>query len=146
MGRYVMRTDGGARGNPGPAAVGVVLENEHGKVLKEISEYIGETTNNEAEYRAVIAGFKKLKALLGKAEAKKSSVNVLADSELLVRQMNGEYKIENANMQKFFLELWNLKIDFREVAFQAVPREQNKAADRLVNAALDAQRKVQRIL
>ncbi|MEK7542237.1 MAG: ribonuclease HI family protein, partial [Patescibacteria group bacterium] len=131
MKKFVIHSDGGARGNPGPAAIGAVIEDEHGKILKEISEYIGETTNNGAEYRAVIAGLKKLKALIGKAEAKKSQVQVLADSELLVRQMNGEYKIEHANIQKFFLELWNLKIDFGKVTFQAIPREQNKAADRL---------------
>lgn len=145
MSTYSVRTDGGARGNPGPAAIGVVIENAQGKVLKEISEYIGETTNNEAEYRAATAALKKLKALVGKAEAKKSSVQVFADSELLVKQMNGAYKIENTNIQKFFLELWNLKIDFGNVAFQAVPREQNKAADRLVNQALDSRGQNQKL-
>jgi len=141
MQTFVIRTDGGARGNPGPAAIGAVIESEQGRVLAEVSEYIGEKTNNEAEYRAAIAALKKLKALVGKAEAKKAVVQVFADSELLVKQMNGQYKIENENMQKFFLELWNLKLDFGKVSFQAVPRSQNKAADRLVNAALDAQTK-----
>ena len=70
---------------------------------------------------------------------------MLADSELLVKQMNGQYKIENAGIQKFFLELWNLKLDFGEVRFQAVPREQNKAADRLVNQALDSRAKTQKL-
>ena len=139
MNKFIIRTDGGSRGNPGPAAIGAVIENDKGKVLKEISEYIGETTNNEAEYRAAITALKKLKSLIGKAEAKKSSVQVFADSELLVKQMNGEYKIENSNIQQFFLQLWNLKIDFGEVTFTAVPRAQNKAADRLVNEALDSQ-------
>jgi len=138
MKNFVIHTDGGARGNPGPAAIGAVIEDEDGKVLKEISEHIGETTNNEAEYRAAIAAVKKLKALVGKAEVKKSSLLVLADSELLVKQMNGQYKIESVNTQKFFLELWNLKVDFGKVVFQHIPREQNKAADRLVNEALDA--------
>lgn len=146
MNAYIVRTDGGARGNPGPAGIGVVIENEKGRVLKEISEYIGETTNNEAEYRAVIAGLKKLKALAGKAQAKQAEVRVLADSELLVKQMNGEYKIEHTNIQKFFLELWNLKIDFGKITFQVVPREQNKAADRLVNEALDAHEKPRKLL
>ena len=145
MKTFIIRTDGGARGNPGPAAIGAVIENEQGSILKEISEYIGETTNNEAEYRAAITALKKLKALAGKAEAKKSQVRILADSELLVKQMNGQYKIENAGIQKFFLELWNLKLDFGEVRFQAVPREQNKAADRLVNQALDSRAKTQRL-
>ena len=138
---YIIHTDGGARGNPGPAAVGAQITNEQGSVLAEVSEYIGEKTNNEAEYRAAIAALKKLKAVVGKAEAKKAQVKLYADSELMVKQMNGQYKIENENMQKFFLELWNLKIDFGQVTFQVVPREQNKAADRLVNQALDAQAK-----
>lgn len=141
MKRFVIHTDGGARGNPGPAAIGAVISNERGVVLKEISEYIGETTNNEAEYQAAIAALKKLKALIGKTEGKKSSVQVFADSELLVKQLNGEYKIENQNIQSLFLKLWNLKIDFGQVQFQAVPREQNKKADRLVNEALDSQEK-----
>jgi len=146
METFIIRTDGGARGNPGPAAIGAVIENKEGRALKEISEYIGETTNNEAEYRAAITAFKKLKAMIGKEKAKKAEVKVFADSELLVKQLNGEYKIENSQMQKFFLELWNLKIDFGKVTFQAVPREQNKAADRLVNEALDAQGSKRRLL
>ena len=145
MNKFIIHTDGGARGNPGPAAIGAVIENDKGKVLKEVSEYIGEKTNNEAEYRAAITALKKLKSLIGKAEAKKSSVELFADSELLVKQMNGEYKIENPNIQKFFLELWNLKIDFGHAIFTAVPRAQNKAADRLVNEALDSQAKAQQL-
>jgi len=145
MNTYIIRTDGGARGNPGPAALGAVIENEKGGVLKEISEYIGETTNNEAEYRAPIVAFKKLKALIGKAEAKKSEVRVYADSELMVKQMNGQYKVENEKIQKFFLELWNLKLDFSKVTFESVPREKNKAADRLVNEALDDQDRSQKL-
>lgn len=141
MKKFIIYTDGGARGNPGPAAIGAVVSGEKGAVMKEISEYIGETTNNEAEYQAAIAALKKLKALIGKTEAKNSSVQVFADSELLVKQLNGEYKIENPNMQSLFLKLWNLKIDFGKVTFQAVPREQNKEADRLVNEALDGQAK-----
>jgi len=141
MNTYIIRTDGGARGNPGPAALGAVIENEQGTVLREVSEYIGEKTNNEAEYRAPIAALKKLKSLIGKVEAKKAVVRVFADSELLVKQMNGQYKIENENMQKFFLELWNLKLDFQKVTFESVPREQNKHADRLVNEALDSKEK-----
>jgi len=145
MNTYIIRTDGGARGNPGPAALGAVIESEQGTVLKEVSEYIGEKTNNEAEYRAPIAALKKLKSLIGKAEAKKAVVRVFADSELLVKQMNGQYKIENKNMQKFFLELWNLKIDFQKVTFESVPREQNKHADRLVNEAIDSKEKPRKL-
>jgi len=113
--------------------------------LKQIAEYIGETTNNEAEYRAPIAALKKLKALIGKSEAKKAEVRVYADSELMVKQMNGQYKVENEKIQKFFLELWNLKIDFGKVTFESVPREKNKAADRLVNEALDSRNSSQKL-
>lgn len=134
-----MRTDGGARGNPGPAALGAVLEEEGGKVIAAFGEYIGETTNNEAEYRAVIEGLKKLKSRIGKAKTKASDVQVLSDSELVVKQMTGKYKVENPKIQQFFLQLWNLTLDFKKVSFTAVPREKNKAADRLVNEALDAQ-------
>ncbi len=142
---FVIHADGGARGNPGPAAIGAAIEDEEGRVLKEISEYIGETTNNEAEYRAVISALKKLKALIGKAEAKKAHVRIYADSELLVKQMNGHYKIDNVNIQKLFLELWNLKIDFGKATFEAVPRTQNREADRLVNAALDEKIRTQKL-
>ena len=139
--QFIIHTDGGSRNNPGPAAIGAVILNENGAVVKEISEYIGQATNNEAEYLAVIAALKKLKAMIGKAQAKQSFVKVCADSELLVKQLNGVYKVEHANVQPLFLELWNLKIDFGKVEFLAVPREQNKAADRLVNEALDVQTK-----
>lgn len=137
MDKFIVYTDGGARGNPGPSALGVVIKNAKGQTLKEYGEYLGETTNNEAEYKAPIFALKKLKALFGKEKAKKTEVQFFADSELLVKQLNGHYKIENQNIQKFFLELWNLKVDFRKVSFTAVPREKNKEADRLVNEALD---------
>ena len=138
MEKFIVYTDGGARGNPGPSAIGVVIKNQKGQTLKEYGEYLGETTNNEAEYKAAILALKKLKALWGKEKAKKAEVQVFADSELLVKQLNGQYKVENKNIQKFFLELWNLKIDFQKVSFTAVPREKNKEADRLVNEVLDA--------
>lgn len=136
---YILHTDGGARGNPGPAAIGFVIVKGNGKVLKEHGEYIGKTTNNDAEYQAIIFALKKLKALVGKAKTKQASIKVFTDSELIVRQITGLYKVENANIQKLFLQLWNLKIDFKKVEFEAVRREQNKDADRLVNEALDAE-------
>ena len=138
MEKFIVYTDGGARGNPGPAALGYVIKNEKGDVLKEHGEYIGEKTNNEAEYKAAIFALKKIKSLWGKEKAKKTEIKVFADSELLVKQLNGQYKIENPNMQKLFLELWNLTIDFGKVSFTAVPRAKNKEADRLVNEALNA--------
>lgn len=137
MGKFIVHTDGGSRSNPGPAAIGIVISNEKGQVLKRFGEYLGQATNNEAEYRAAIFALKKIKSLWGKENAKKSKVDIFADSELLVKQMKGEYKIENTNIQPLFLELWNLTIDFKNVTFSAVPREQNREADHLVNEALD---------
>ncbi len=136
--KFIVHTDGGSWSNPGPAALGVVIANEKGEFLKQYGEYIGQATNNVAEYSAVIFALKKIKSLWGKDNAKKSSVVVYADSELLVKQMTGHYKIEHPDIQKLFLELWNLSLDFAKVEFKAVPREKNKDADRLVNEALDA--------
>jgi ribonuclease HI len=137
MGKFVIHTDGGARGNPGPAAIGVVIEQVGGGLKKEYGEYIGEATNNEAEYRAVIFALKKLKQLIGKKAAGESEVEFHVDSELLERQLNGHYKIMGRKMRELFLELWNLKVDFGEVVFKHLLREKNKEADKMVNAALD---------
>ena len=134
--KFLIHTDGGARGNPGPAAAGVVIEGDpvgH----KEYGEYLGEVTNNEAEYRAVILALKKLKHLIGSEKAKDSSVEIHVDSELLERQLNGEYKIKDENIKNFFVEIWNLKTDFGEVVFKHIPREENVEADRIVNQILD---------
>jgi ribonuclease HI len=135
MNKYILHTDGGARGNPGPAAVGAVIEgDEIGRV--ELSEYIGETTNNDAEYQAAIRGLKKLKSILG-GKVAEAEVLVNADSELMVKQMNREYKVKDKNLQVLFMELWNLCMEFNSVIFFHVRREQNAGADALVNAALD---------
>ena len=141
MNDFIIHTDGGSRSNPGPAAIGVVIENGKREKLKEYGEYIGKKTNNEAEYMAAIFALKKVKSLYGKERAKKATVQVFGDSELLAKQMNGEYKIQNANIQPLFLELWNLTIDFGQVNFISLPRAQNKAADRLVNEVLDQEAK-----
>ena len=142
MEKIIIYTDGGARGNPGPGGVGVVIADNKGKVLKEYGEYLGENiTNNEAEYQAVISGLKKAKALFGKSRLKTTEVEIRADSELLVKQMNGEYKITEPRMQQLFMEVWNLKIEFAKVNFISIKREQNKEADRLVNEALDQKQK-----
>lgn len=129
--RLVIFTDGGARGNPGPAAIGYVVGG------RKYGSAIGNTTNNVAEYKAVIAALQKAKQLLGKTASKKTDLEVNMDSELVMRQMNGKYKILEPELQKLFIELWNLKQDFRNVAFNHIPREENKAADRMVNQALD---------
>ena len=140
MKKITIYTDGGSRGNPGKAALGVVFYNEREQIIKKYGEYLGNNlTNNDAEYSAVIFALKKFKALFGKAIAETSEVEIRSDSELMVKQLNGEYKIENEKIQKFFIEIWNLKIDFKSIKFKAIPREKNGEADRLVNEALDSQ-------
>ena len=132
-----MFTDGGSRGNPGPAAVGVYVET----LEKKYGECIGETTNNVAEYQALIFGLKKLKQLLGKEKTKQYEVECYLDSELVVKQLNHEYKLKDENVQRNFIEIWNLMIDFKSVKIIHVLREKNKIADSLVNEALDAKQK-----
>ena len=129
--RIVVHTDGGSRGNPGPAAIGVVLGG------KEYGEYIGHATNNQAEYQAVIFAMKKLKQILGKKKTRETEVECKVDSELVVRQLNGRYKILEKELQPLFLELWNLRLDFKKVSFEHVVRGENKVADGLVNKILD---------
>ncbi|MBX4211494.1 MAG: ribonuclease HI family protein [Candidatus Yanofskybacteria bacterium] len=133
---YIIYTDGGSRGNPGPSALGAVIEGpDIGK--KEYGEYIGETTNNIAEYKAMVFALKKLKQLIGADRAGESTVELRADSELLVKQLSGEYKVKEENMQDLFMEVWNLRLDFKKVDFVHIMREQNKEADHMVNYALD---------
>ncbi|MDP3800465.1 MAG: ribonuclease HI family protein [bacterium] len=132
----IIHTDGGARGNPGPAAIGVVI-NIAGNI-KEYGEKIGNTTNNVAEYKAVIFALKKAKQLIGKSNTKLSELDIRTDSELLVKQLNGSYKVKDANLGLLFIEVWNLKQDFKKVVIIHIPREQNKGADKMVNRALDA--------
>ncbi len=127
-----LSTDGGARGNPGPAAFGYVLETEDGTVLDARGETIGVATNNVAEYRALIAG---LEAAL---ERGVTELEVISDSELLVKQMRGEYKVKNAALRELSLAATRLGRKLRSVTYTAVRREHNELADRLVNEALDA--------
>lgn len=138
MEKIVINTDGGAIGNPGPAGIGVVIQTkEKFPKVKKYSEYIGESTNNEAEYQAVIFALKKVKQLFGKKNAKNLEIDCFLDSELLAKQLNGEYKIKEKNLQPLFIEVWNLKIDFKNVKFIHIPREQNKEADELVKQAIN---------
>ncbi|PJE64784.1 MAG: hypothetical protein COU90_00765 [Candidatus Ryanbacteria bacterium CG10_big_fil_rev_8_21_14_0_10_43_42] len=134
----VIFTDGGSRGNPGPAAYGFVLKNGAGEVLKQEGEVMGRATNNEAEYQAVVAALKKAKSMLGKEKLKAMAIEVYMDSQLVVEQLSGRYKIENENLQKKFMELWNMRVELGgDISFTHVPREQNTEADRMVNMALD---------
>ena len=134
--KFTIYTDGGSRGNPGPAAIGIVIKGVG--ETKNYGEFIGRTTNNEAEYQAVIFALKKLKQLIGKKRSKsETGVEIHLDSELLASQLNGEYKIKEKRLQELFLEVWNLKQDFKSVAFIYIPREDNRGADKLVNQVLD---------
>ena len=129
--KLLIFTDGGSRGNPGPAALGFVVGN------KKYGEAIGYATNNVAEYRAVVSALKKAKQLLGKIQSKQTDIDMRMDSELIVKQMNGKYKIQEPELQKYFIEIWNMRLDFRSVTFTHIPREENKEADAMVNLALD---------
>ena len=141
MKKIIIYIDGGARGNPGPAAIGIIFCNERGFCFKKFSEYLGKMTNNEAEYSAAILALKKFKLLFGKKLAKETEIEIRSDSELLVNQINGKYKILEKNLQPLFLELWNLRLDFKKVRFKLISRNKNKEADKLVNQALDSLRK-----
>lgn len=129
--KLIIFTDGGARGNPGPAGIGAVILDEKGKVVAEISEYIGEATNNQAEYRALIAALTKAQKL-GASEAE-----VFLDSELAVKQLNHEYRVKDKDLAPLFVSVYNLTLGFKRVSFRHVRREKNALADKLVNLALD---------
>jgi ribonuclease HI len=127
-----LHTDGGARGNPGPAAYGYVLEAEDGTVLASIGECIGTATNNVAEYSGLIAGLRKA------LELHVPEVEVVSDSELLVKQMRGEYRVKNAALRELSVEADKLARELGKVEYRHVKRAHNEEADRLVNEALDA--------
>lgn len=128
-------TDGGARGNPGPAGYGVVIKDESGKNLAEIAEYLGETTNNQAEYWGLVTALERVKEFAAGAPAK---VDVRMDSELIVKQMKGEYKIKNEGLKPLYWKIRQLILDLGgDVTFTHVPRRFNKEADALSNVAMD---------
>ena len=131
MNKIIIHSDGGARGNPGPSGIGVVLNDESGAVVAEISRYLGETTNNQAEYKALIAGLEKAKDL------EVEEVACYLDSELVVKQLNHEYKVKSADLAPLFLKVHNLSLSFKKISYTHVRREQNKIADRLANEAMD---------
>jgi ribonuclease HI len=129
--RLSVNVDGGARGNPGPAAIGVVLRDGEGQVLEEVGEKIGEATNNVAEYRALLRGIELAKA----HEA--ADLELIGDSELVVRQVEGRYKVKNAGMKELYDEVKKALRAFDSWSIRHVRRKDNADADRLVNEALD---------
>jgi len=141
MNKVIIYTDGGSRGNPGPAAIGIVFCNQKNQIIKKYSQKLNKTTNNVAEYEAVIFALQKFKALFGKKLAKSTEIELRSDSDLLIKQLNGRYKILDSKIQPLFLEVWNLKFDFKKVKFKFISRKKNKEADSLVNEALDSSTK-----
>jgi len=139
--KITIYTDGGSRGNPGPAGIGVIFTDEKGNIIKEYGQKIGRATNNEAEYEAVIFALQKAKLLFGKKKAKTMHLEIRTDSEFLTKQLNGQYKILDRKIEQLFLKTWNLKIDFNKVDFIHIPRTKNIEADKLVNQALGSKKK-----
>lgn len=130
--KITIHTDGGARGNPGPAGIGAVLEYDDEKIL--LKEYIGEATNNQAEYKAVIMALEKAK------EIGAQEVDVFLDSELVQQQLSGKYKVKNPDLGSLFVKVWNLSQNFKKIKYIHVYRNDNKEADKLVNEAIDSQK------
>ena len=130
--KVVANCDGGARGNPGPAGIGVTIRSPRGKVLAEVSEAIGAATNNVAEYTAV------KRALERAAEIGATDVLVRSDSKLLIEQLKGNYRVKNPTLQRLHAEVRALARPFDKIAYEHVPRERNRRADALVNLAVDA--------
>jgi len=131
MTKLITFTDGGARGNPGPAGIGAAIYNENKVIVAELSEYLGVATNNQAEYKALIAALEKCKSL-GATE-----IDCYLDSELVVKQLKHEYKVKNKDLAPLFLTIHNLSLNFKKITYTHVPRERNKEADRLANEAMD---------
>lgn len=138
MEKIIIYTDGGARGNPGPAAIGVYITDAGGTVLKEVSEAIGNATNNYAEYLAVSRALEVAKQHFGK-KTKDIAFEIRLDSELVKKQLNAEYQIKEPGLVPLFIAIHNLRVSaFPHLTLTHVRRELNKEADRLVNEALDA--------
>ncbi len=133
--RLTVYTDGAARGNPGPAGAGVHVQDEAGSLLAEDRLYLGEATNNVAEYRALLLGLERAREL-GARE-----VEIRADSELMIRQMTGKYRVRNADLQDLHRQARALELGFQRVDYVHIRRESNREADRLANQAIDRQLK-----
>ena len=138
MKKIIIYTDGGARGNPGNAGAGAYIVDEDGCVLKQCSQPLGVQTNNFAEYQAVILGLENLKRILGSERLKDYEIEIKMDSELVKRQLSGEYQIKEETLFPLFIKVWNMRVrDFPHLKFTHIPREENTEADRLSNLAMD---------
>lgn len=136
--KIILYTDGGARGNPGPAGAGVVVTDDVGKILTQAHAALGVMTNNEAEYRALLLGLATIKNYFGKEKTKNLIIEARLDSELVVKQLNGQYQINEKSLQPLFLEVWNARVKyFPHLTFRHIPREENHQADALANQAMD---------
>jgi ribonuclease HI len=128
---YRIYSDGASRGNPGPSGIGAVILDENGQVVHEIAKYIGEVTNNVAEYEALLEG------LAYCVKHKLSPIEILADSQLLIRQLSGEYKVKHENIKPLFQKAQEYLVHLKVSGYKHVPREQNKHADKLANQGID---------
>ncbi len=135
--KIIVYTDGGSRGNPGPAGAGVVITKEKGRIIKKYSRDIGIRTNNEAEYEAVIFALQKIRHLFGRRKTRDLNIEIRMDSELVCRQLSGKYKIIEEKLFPLFIKVWNLKMDFGKISFVEIPREKNEEADKLANQAMN---------
>jgi ribonuclease HI len=136
--KIILFTDGGSRGNPGPAGAGVVISQGSGRILKKLSRSLGVMTNNEAEYQAALFGLSALKKIFGKGKIKNLDVEIKLDSDLVASQLRGEYRIKEERLFPLFIKIWNLRVaNFPQLTFTHIPREQNKLADELANEAMD---------
>lgn len=133
MTKFIVNTDGGARGNPGPAAVGILIKDLTSGNIEKIGKYLGIATNNIAEYAALKIALEKL------MDKNAEQVQCFLDSELVVKQLNGEYKVKDENLKIIWLEIKKLETNFKSISYTHIPRAKNKEADKIVNEVLDAQ-------
>ena len=130
--KLILYSDGGARGNPGPGAIGIVIKNTDEKVIKELGKFIGRATNNEAEYKAVIFGLEACQ------EKGATEVSCFIDSLLVVNQLNGDFKVKDKKIKTFWTQVKSLEKKFAKVTYHHIPREKNYLADKIVNEVLDS--------
>lgn len=136
--KYIVYTDGGSRGNPGPAGAGVVINDEKGRALKKVHKALGRQTNNYAEYMAVIFAFETLKRLIKKNDRERAEIEFRMDSELVFKQLSSQYELKEESLFPLFIKIHNTLIShFPQVAFSFIPREKNKEADKLSNLAMN---------